>query len=467
MKICSLILPFYHKYRLFEAINSNRCKHRGNLLDYREIFDIKSINDLTEQILSKIVNHLNEIIKDYPNNQKNNQQGFQMQTKNIILYGPPGVGKTYNHKKLISLIEEGQGQKEIFDGIKDNDIEHDEALFDTVESENRFKFVTFHQSYSYEDFIEGFRPQEDGNIELVDGIFKEISKEASENLENSQKEKKFDFETFLNDFIQDVEQNENYEIDDNLTITVKKKSNGEFQSFQTGGRVKEQALTRDVIKRDFEQFLEGKIKSFQDVKPSFQSQSSYHGNAPYYFKLYQQMKKFLDDRGNNYSSQKEQQKNFYLVIDEINRGNISKIFGELITLIEDDKRDEIEVTLPYSKEPFKVPSNLYIIATMNSTDKSIALIDVALRRRFTFLKMKPDINLVHEDAKKLFEELNKFITKKLGEDYQIGHSYFMKKDRENLDIDFVLEYKIKPLLEEYFYGDEESLAHVLDIIKNF
>ena len=157
----------------------------------------------------------------------------------------------------------------------------------------------------------------------------------------------------------------------------------------------------------------------------------------------------------------EKEKNFYLVIDEINRGNISKIFGELITLIEESKRDKYEVTLPYSKQKFSIPSNLYIIGTMNTTDKSIALIDVALRRRFTFIKMKPNTDLVLKSFQDTFEKLNKKITEHIGEDYQIGHSYFMNID--DGDLSFVLEYKIKPLLEEYYYGDDR-ISEVLDIL---
>ncbi len=257
---------------------------------------------------------------------------------NMIIYGVPGVGKTHNVNKLIGLIDNRGPANEIFSMIRSNEHSNEEL---SEKLKDRTEFITFHQSFGYEDFIEGFRPDENGQIRLQSGIFKRICERAREN--------------------------------------------------------------------------------------------------------------------------KEQ--NYYLVIDEINRGNISKIFGELITLIEEDKRDIYEVTLPYSKEPFHVPSNLYIIGTMNSTDKSIALIDVALRRRFTFVKMEPNANLIdYSKARDLFIRLNEYLKEKLGEDYQIGHSYFMKVHCDD-DLDFVIEYKIKPMLEEYFYGDNEGLNGVLKILE--
>ena len=264
-------------------------------------------------------------------------------TKNIILYGAPGVGKTHNYQRIISMLENKDNQKDIFNTITNNadsqKIQLDSDTFKNIKDDKRIEFVTFHQNYSYEDFIEGFRPNEDGNIKLEDGIFKNIVNRAL-----------------------------------------------------------------------------------------------------------------------------EQQKNFYIVIDEINRGNISKIFGELITLIEEDKRDTYEVTLPYSKEKFKTPSNLYIIATMNSTDKSIATIDIALRRRFTFLKMKPNLELVdNREAKELMKNLNEYIKLNINEDYMLGHSYFMKVQNKD-DLDFIKEYKIKPLLEEYFYTDDDKLKEVMEIL---
>lgn len=295
-------------------------------------------------------------------NNQSDKRGV-MDIKNIILYGPPGTGKTYLHKYLINEIEKNGVFKAIksLENAQPNDDKFSEEL------KKRYKFICFHQSYSYEDFIEGYRPSES-------------------------------------------------EDKNNLIITRK-----------------------DGI---FKKFVATAINS--------------------------------------------KNQNCYLVIDEINRGNISKIFGELITLIEEDKRKEDwEVDLQYSAEPFYIPDNLYIIGTMNTADKSIANIDVALRRRFTFVRIDPRPDLVDEtniikeqnkdkfiwknldnqqepeNLREWFENLNIFITKKLGRDYQIGHSYFMKI-KTNEDLQFVLEYKIKPLMEEYFYHEDSEIKDKID-----
>ena len=398
----------------------------------------------------------------------------KLNIKNIMLYGAPGVGKTHNYKKLISMIEKEESQQEIFKSISDNGKVTNEydTTFQTIKDDKRIEFVTFHQSYSYEDFIEGFRPNESGNIELEDGIFKVISDNAEENLQHSKlntNSKSLDIieliKKFTNSVQDSLDKNEAFSLGDKILID----SISDRGSFLLGGSIKNdtQRLTIDMIIRDYEHYKTGYIRSYEDVKPKFESKRNFHGNARYYFMLYKKLEKYEKTlQINSIELKKEEQKNFYIVIDEINRGNISKIFGELITLIEEDKRDSYEVTLPYSKDKFKIPSNLYIIATMNSTDKSIATIDIALRRRFTFLKMKPNAKLVeYDNARQLMQELNQYIIKSsLGEDYQLGHSYFMKIENEE-DLIFIKEYKIKPLLEEYFYSDEMSVNDIIKLAK--
>lgn len=179
-------------------------------------------------------------------------------------------------------------------------------------------------------------------------------------------------------------------------------------------------------------------------------------------------------------ARKDPENNYALFIDEINRGNISKIFGELITLIEEDKRagneNEMTVTLPYSGEQFSVPNNIYIIGTMNTADRSIAMIDTALRRRFEFKEIMPDTNLLAgvtiEGIKinLLLEEINKRIEFLYDRDHAIGHSYFLelKKNGTYKDLCDVFINKIIPLLQEYFFDDWEKIQIVLgDHIRQF
>ena len=155
---------------------------------------------------------------------------------------------------------------------------------------------------------------------------------------------------------------------------------------------------------------------------------------------------------------------YVLIIDEINRGNISKIFGELITLLEEDKRwgevNGIQVKLP-SGDPFAMPNNLYVIGTMNSADKSISLIDAALRRRFEFIEVLPDENMIHDETmKNLFLDLNKALDSKLhNPDLLIGHSYFM--NHSSKDLPDILNNKVIPLLYEYMDDDEDDVRDVL------
>src|SRR5699024_8890710 len=176
--------------------------------------------------------------------------------------------------------------------------------------------------------------------------------------------------------------------------------------------------------------------------------------------------------------------NYFLIIDEINRGNISKIFGELMMLIEHDKRDDYLVRLAYSKETFSVPSNLYIVGTMNTADRSLTLVDYALRRRFSFLTLEPafgtekfnkflreKMELSEANITKIndvMQQVNKIIADKLSKDFLIGHSYFISNNEtiENFDLWYedIVAFEIMPMIEEYFFDDEATVRAIANIL---
>jgi hypothetical protein len=167
--------------------------------------------------------------------------------------------------------------------------------------------------------------------------------------------------------------------------------------------------------------------------------------------FYQLCKKALADKTHNY----------YLIIDEINRGYVSKIFGETLTLLDENKRENSFVTLGHSKERFTVPQNLYIIGTMNHLDNATVDLDLALRRRFHFIEMEPNSELVSPIAKESFENLNQALKEKLGEEYMVGHSYFMNIETRE-DLKFVFDYKLKPLLRSYAKKEGVSFQELLN-----
>lgn len=208
--------------------------------------------------------------------------------------------------------------------------------------------------------------------------------------------------------------------------------------------------------------------SYQDFVEGLSVEANEKGGIQYFVK--QGIFKKICERAEQYPDN-----NYVLLIDEINRGDISAIFGELFTLIEDSKRsNEVEalsINLPYSKdkkgnpEKLKVPNNLYIVATMNTVDKSIALVDIALRRRFDFIECMPEYEILGElegiDLGALLRTINKKIKVLKNEHYQIGHSYLLNlKSFE--DLKAVMNKKIIPLLQEYFYDDWQSICAVLN-----
>lgn len=373
---------------------------------------------------------------------KNNNTVKNTQHLNQILFGPPGTGKTYNSiNRALEIIGEkidGKTRKEIKD------------LFDIKLETGEIVFTTFHQSMSYEDFIEGIKPIEPKKeglpviYRVVDGIFKKICG------------KTFPFIT--------GEMIGNYKVISltSETITLQK-PNGYHVSFtfkMLNGLIK-YLKDNGVSIKDFS----GKVETDKIDK------SIYPELEPYIINGYENIIPSLLDRLSNTRHSNTPK---VLIIDEINRGSVSNIFGELITLIEEDKRlgenEALEITLPYSKEKFGVPSNLYIIGTMNTADKSVEALDAALRRRFHFEEMPPryDLECINYDyagfkVSEILHTINMRIEKLLDKDHAIGHSYFILKDGETAEQRLRTSFSkcIIPLLQEYFYGDLGKIGLVL------
>lgn len=320
-----------------------------------EFFDIFDKNNITFDILKVFKNDSNDNRKDM-NNESNKGNGKSIMLKernknskidflgfNTILYGAPGTSKTYSMPEYAVRIIDNLSMDEFVKKYKDK---HNELLkrYNELIIEGRIVFTTFHQNYTYEDFIQGLKPDvtlPGLNFKMVDGVFKKIADNA------------------MND--------------------------------ETDGR-------------------------------------------------------------------------YVIIIDEINRANISKVFGELITLIEEDKRwgedCQMMVTLP-SGDYFAVPNNLYILGTMNSADKSISLLDTALRRRFDFIENKPDGSLIADATlNSLFTKLNTKLNKELeSTDLLIGHAFFIGKTTN--DLIGIMNNKIIPLLYEYFYDNRKKVEAIV------
>lgn len=417
---------------------------------------------------------------------------------NTILYGPPGTGKTYHTSHYAVAIIEGKSVED----VKNENHEKVKERFDKYRDENQIEMVTFHQNYAYEDFIEGIRPvldedgAEDVKYELRKGVFREISDRATKNREKSalvakniEKDESISetwdldelLQAFANFVLDEMETEGEFKLfseDNRSRATIKKVSlkKGGMFSFQLGGSVtSNQYLSKKWVERLYKGFYEGEIKSAKDI---YQKSSGLSGHARYYILLFKRIQEFQagwkpEPRP---SEEEEGIKNYVLIIDEINRGNIAKIFGELITLIEESRRlgnkEETKVALPYSgddEEPFSVPNNLYIIGTMNTADRSIALLDTALRRRFEFKEMMPtpaflsdaSTNIDGVNCRDLLEKMNERIRVLLDREHQIGHTYFLDvEDIESLKKTF--QNKIIPLLQEYFYDNYEKINLVLN-----
>ncbi|WP_299781721.1 AAA family ATPase [uncultured Formosa sp.] len=419
-------------------------------------FDLKSekydsIKDSVLNQFKELYNDFNKPLLDYldkknlaMHNNETSNSGY-LPAINQIFYGPPGTGKTYHTVLEAAKIIE---QKE--------SLKYSEALkFFNKHLGNRIEFITFHQNYSYEDFIQGLRPDTEIGGELSffksDGVFKRIADRALKNLKDSENpgSAKRQFEDVFLELIKPLNDGEL----DELEIEMKKTS---FYITEVGEKSIEFRKNQGESKHTLS------INTLRKMYDSGVNTIILGGLQPYYNPILS-----LLLRKGKRNVQTVAKQNYVIIIDEINRANISRVFGELITLIEKDKRSHgkipLTATLP-SGDPFIVPSNLYIIGTMNTADKSIALLDIALRRRFEFKAMYPKYSIENKTIHKseFLEKLNKLIVNSgKGHDFTIGHSYFMCDDDETFNFENTINNKVIPLMLEYYMNDENEVTRIL------
>ncbi|EOH5632804.1 McrB family protein [Campylobacter coli] len=506
----------------------------------KKTYDYKNLNNDIDLIIDKIIENmqwfaklpLNEIQDRNDLSKSNNKEirndGSEMSNKkenknlslNQILYGPPGTGKTYHTiDKALEILGENLESRD-----------EKKAKFDEYVKNGQIVFTTFHQSYGYEEFVEGIKPMmnneansQEIQYEIKDGIFKDICNRALENYENSNLNTEELREKIK--LREKVEKFLNRLLETNEPISKTKGGNFFINSFNNN--------TIEIYSEDVERFdgifklslstfitlLKSNIEfnsAVEMFKKVFDRDYADRTHT-YYFNLVNKFKEYekqavLKTEDNKISS--NSLNSYIIIIDEINRGNVSKIFGELITLIEPSKRigesEELKVTLPYSGKKFGVPKNVYILGTMNTADRSITSLDTALRRRFEFVEMMPDPDLLKnvfickdvenpnkdedylgDDAKtegfaeilqNILISINKRIEFLLDREKTIGHAFFMseavkfnkdnwcKPDEYEEDwyvlsiskLKSIFQNKIIPLLQEYFYNDYALISAVLN-----
>lgn len=368
---------------------------------------------------------------------------------NQILFGPPGTGKTF-----ISMEAAVQAAEPSYRW--DSRYELKQKYQELVDV-GRIVFVTFHQSYSYEDFVEGLTANsENGQIQYhpKNGVFKKLVVEASKHQYSAVQKAEESFDLCWDLFLEQLsEQPDGVKVSTRRSFILVTEVDGNTIRFDKAAGESVHSLSANTLRALFNQ--QRIIKG---------------GLQPYYESLVSHLKAL----GKQQNSTSVTRKNFVLVIDEINRGNISRIFGELITLIEPSKRmgssDALDVQLPLTGDRFAVPDNLYIIGTMNTADRSLAGLDLALRRRFTFIEMPPrpelldDVDVAGVNIGEMLRVMNQRITVLLDRDHCIGHAYFMPLLADNRlpVLRDIFQQKIIPLLQEYFFEDWQRIRWVLN-----
>lgn len=392
-------------------------------------------------------------------------------TKNVILYGPPGTGKTYIAKKVAEALAKPQMQR---------------PLSEPAATQRGIEGLTTWQVIALGMYMAGskrsYSVAEILKLQVLQTLYR-ISpvKQPHQNVwGHLQSHTSPESET-----VKVAGKREPYLFDKDpssrWSLTVAGREYVE-ENLSEQIRMFRPAKTAELAITDFVEWVTfHQSYAYEDFVEGLRPVQSDEGPEGVSYQVVPGVFRRICSRADN-----DPDNRYVLVIDEINRGNIAKILGELITLLEDDKRTEganpLTVTLPYSGKDFSVPANLYIIGTMNTADRSIALLDVALRRRFAFVELMPQPELLDdcqvESAESvvplggLLRSLNRGIRKYLDRDHQIGHSYFLtvKKATQEKRVDvleFVWNNMIIPLLEEYFYSQRDRLAELLAPFRDF
>ena len=507
-------------YREVNIAAGNQAFHHG-MEKYSEFLKEQKLGINKTPIPNRATTVKEDTDASYANKASN---PIEHKPENIILYGPPGTGKTYNTTAYTVAIIERKRPEEIIEEINAQGYSTVRNRFEKYKDNGQVDFVTFHQSYGYEEFIEGIKPvmQENATTENNDSISYEIKSGAFQDFCNRaatpiiQEHNLFGIRKTPSIWKVSLSGSKNNDLKgdcfkENL-IRIGWDGYGDLPDDNTnyseyGGKkvisqfINEMKIGDIVLVLQNERTIDaigvitGDYRWLEDKKDYKRSRAVkwlltdieediYEINENTVLtqmSVYKLHRIKLEDvlhilekyKPNSNTVIQPNENNYVFIIDEINRGNISKIFGELITLIESSKRlgqpEAITLQLPYSKNEFGVPGNVTILATMNTADRSIARLDTALRRRFRFIELLPDAGLLKGievdgiDVEKLLQKINLRIEAVFDREHTIGHAYFMPlKSEPTLDkLATIFKNSIIPLLQEYFYEDYQMIQLIL------